>query len=153
MSDLEIWESAIPGRVSVTVTNSRGNPQTASVMGKGNRLRISASDREVAEEQIRDPQNNPFRNGMLYQVGGPAGEASADALSDDDLAAVFEMTGDEFANVINSLSEVNVRRLKNLTGPIDASRSQVEMLDQVIAERFPVGGDTPSYREMQGAPI
>lgn len=154
MSELEIWESTIPGRVTVTVTNSRGNRQDQSVVGNGSRLRITTDDRELVEEQVRDPQNNPFLNGMLYQVGGPTrADSSPDALSDDDLKDVFDMTGDEFANIVAGLSEVNIRRLKSLTGPVDASKSQIEFLDEIIATRFPIGGDTPTYREMQGAQI
>lgn len=148
----EIWETTVPGRVTVTITNSRGRPQDLSVVGAGQRLRITATDRELVEESIRDRQNNPFRNGTLYQVGGPKAiePASPDALSDEDLRLTFESTGAEFESIVEALSEVNVRRLKVLTGPVDASRSQIEFLDKIIAERYPVGGDTPTYREMQG---
>lgn len=147
MNQLEIWESTIPGRVSVAITNSRGRPQQQSVIGRGSRIRISAEDRELAEEGIRHAQNNPFRNGMLYHVNGE--ETSADALSDADLKTVFEVSGPEFEATVAELGEVNIRRLRDLTGPVDASRSQVEFLEKLIEERFPVGGDTPTYREMQ----
>lgn len=152
MNEQEIWETTVPGRVTVSVTNSRGRPQDLSVVGAGQRLRISPGDRELVEEGIRDQQNNPFRNGVLYQVGGPKASepASPDALSDDDLKAAFDATGSDFESIVEALSEVNIRRLKQLTGPVDASRSQIEFLDKIIAERYPVGGDTPTYREMQG---
>lgn len=152
MSELEIWESTIPGRVSIAVPGPGGRTKTLSALGNGSRLRIKSEDRVVAEEQVRDPQNNPFRNGMLFQVGGPKVEGSTDALSDDDLKETFALTGDDFEEVVKGLSEVNVRRLKILTKPVDAARSQVEFLDEYIAEQYKIGGDTPTYREMTAAP-
>lgn len=149
----EIWESTIEGRVAVEVMNSQGRPQTLSIKGKGSRLRLVGSERTVIEEQVRERQNNPFRNGMLIQVGGPVdpeAEPSADELADEDLAGLFELKGGDFAEAVQALSEVNVRRLKAMVKAHDATSSQVEFIDGYIAQQWPIGADTPSNAEARG---
>jgi len=145
----EIWESTIPGRVSLTVENSRGQQQTVSVSGKGSRLRLSQLDRELAEEVIRKPENNPFRNGMLVRVDGKGHAPSPDELSDDDLKAIFELDQSDFQNTVRELGQVNVRRLKAMVVEVDASKSEMEFIDEVIQEKWPIGGSMPTYEEMQ----
>jgi hypothetical protein len=166
-ADKEIWESTIPGRIAVTTIDDRGRERTQSILGKGQRLRVTAEERAINEERIRDQQNNPFRNGMLLHINRkPAEEPSGDGegsaapssrpsdqeLSDDELAATFEFEGDDFADAVRALSEVNVRRLKVLAAERDAKTSQVVFINSHIEETWPIGGDTPTYREMQGAP-
>lgn len=145
----EIWESTIPGRVSMVVENSAGRQQTISVIGKGNRLRLSKLDRELAEEGIRRPDNNPFRNGMLVRVDGKEHDPSMDELSDDDLKAIFDLDQNDFQATVYELGQVNVRRLKAMVAEVDASKSEIDYLDQLIATRWPIGGSMPSYDEMQ----
>jgi hypothetical protein len=150
MKTREIWESTIPGRVSLTVENSQGRPQTISIVGKGSRLRLTQLDRELAEEVIRTPENNPFRNGMLVRVDNGAGHVpSAEELSDDDLRAIFELDQSDFRATVDQLGQVNVRRLKSMVVEVDASKSEIEYLDEVIQEKWPIGGSMPTYDEMQ----
>lgn len=163
-AEKEIWESTIPGRVAVLVTDDRGRETTDSVLGKGRRLRITAEDRELNEERVRDPQNNPFRNGMLVRVNRvepaepagpdapPADKPSDNELTDDDLSGLFELESDDFEAAVKALSEVNVRRLLELAKERDAKASQIGFLGNYIQETWPVGGDTPTYREMQARP-
>lgn len=154
----EIWESTIPGRISVQVLNSRGRPQEVSILGKGQRLRLTPEERVLVEEQVRDPQNNPFRNGMLVQVGGPAPEPEVDgslpdtdqALLDADLGALFELRESDFEDAVRALSEINVRRLNAMVDEQDASKSQIDFLDKYIAETWPIGADTASNAEARG---
>lgn len=159
----EIWESTVPGRISVTVTDERGRETTESVLGKGKRLRLRALDRQINEERIRDEQNNPFTNGMLICINRPtvaAGDgepevpvgASDNELSDDDLAGLFDLDVVDFEPAVQSLTEVNVRRLKMLAVERDAKASQIGFINDYIQEKWPVGKDTPTYREITGRP-
>jgi len=146
----EIWESTIPGRVSLTIENSQGRPQTISIVGKGSRLRISQDDRELAEEAVRMVDNNPFRNGMLVRVDKSGNHLpSPEELSDDDLKAIFDLEQADFRATVDQLGQVNVRRLKAMVVEVDASKSEIEYLDEVIQTRWPIGGSMPTYDEMQ----
>ena len=150
-SQHEIWELTIPGRVHVQVTNHLGRPRDLSAKGRGARLRLTTLDRELAEERIRNDGNNPFRNGMMVRVDRPAD--SADALTDEDLRGAFKDCGDEeFRALLEDMTEVNLRRMKALTREAGATVSQNALLDEVIAERFPLGGTVPSWEEIMRNP-
>lgn len=149
----EIWESTVEGRTSVMVENARGRGQTLSVKGKGQRLRLTADERALIEEPIRDEQHNPFRNGSLIQVGGPKAtdiERSNDELSDDDLGMLFDLRGTDYKDAVSVLSEVNVRRLKLLAVERDAAKSQIDFIAKHIEQKWPIGADTPSNAEARG---
>lgn len=151
----EIWELMVPGRVHVEVTNHRGRPQNLSVVGKKSRLRISTTDREIAQERIRVAENDPFRNGMLRRVDSKVVDTQRDdnELSDDDLREVFNLTGADFESLVRTLSEVNVRRLREMTEDVDASASQIAFLRKHIEDTWPIGGTVPSWDEMQRVPM
>lgn len=147
----EIWESTIEGRISVVVENSKGRPQTISIVGKGSRLRVTEEERLLVQEVVRDNQNDPFTNGMLVQINRDADSVASDnELTDEDLAALFELKGEEFDETVKALSEVNVRRLKGMVVEKDAANSQREFLTDYIQERWPIGSDTPSNAEARG---
>lgn len=150
----EIWELLVPGRVHVEVTNHRGRPQDLTVRGVGSRLRLTTTDREIAQERIRDTAHDPFRNGMMRRIDSAASEADRahDELSDDDLTEIFTFTGAEFEDVVNALSEVNIRRLNAMAEAVDATASQTAFLKKLIQTRYPIGGSTPTYDEMIGSP-
>lgn len=151
----EIWELMVPGRVHVEVTNHRGRPQNLTVIGRNSRLRISTTDREIAQERIRTPENDPFRNGMLRRIDSQANDAERDAneLSDEDLTHVFNLSGAEFEEMVRSFSQTNVRRMKAMAEDVDATASQIAFLKSYIDEKWPIGGTVPSYEEMQRAPM
>ncbi len=147
----EVWELTVPGRVHVIVTNVHGRPQDATAVGKGSRLRLSTLDRQLTEENIRREEHNPFRNGMLIQVAGPVEAADgSNALTDEQMIELFNLKQGEFTKVLKDLSELNVRRLKVMSVPADASASQIKAIDDLIAEKWPIGGTTPTYEEMMG---
>lgn len=155
LKEIEVWENNLEGRVSITVTDGRGRDRQLSIKGKGQRLRLSADDREVAEEQIRYPHNNPFTNGTLTQVGGAKSESvvTDQQLSDDDLAGLFELSdAPDFIAAINDLSEVNVRRLKDMVKE-KGSVMQSEALVDYIEEKWPASsGDTKTWRDINADP-
>lgn len=151
----EIWELMIDGRVSVEKTNHMGHPSTVSAKGKGQRIRLSTRDRLLAQERIRDPKNDPFTNGMMVRIDSAAQEEpqSDQALTDEDLVSVFLLADEnDFKEVVTSMTEVNVRRLKDLASNAKATLTQVAFIDDLIREKWPIGGDTPTYREMMSLP-
>lgn len=154
-ADEEIWECTIPGRISMSVANQRGGMRTLTVKGKGQILRITTMDRELAEEVVRDPANDPFRNGALVRVDGRKGshQPSNDELSDADLTDMFSLEQDDFTNIVPTLSELNIRRLREMAPTVNARHAQVEFLKEYVEEHFAIGGPMPSYTEMQAQPM
>lgn len=153
----EIWETTVTGRVWVETTNDRGQPRAMSVGGRaGARLRISAEDREIAQERIINRELDPFTNGSLIRVDSDQQSdertKSTDALNTEQLVEVFAKTGKAFQAKVDGFNELTVRRLLDMAEDVDATNSQINYLKKSIEERWPVGGDTPTYREMQGDP-
>ena len=153
----EIWETTVTGRVWVETTNDRGQPRSISVGGRaGARLRISAEDREIAQERIINRELDPFVNGSLIRIDSDqqADErtASVDAVNTEQLVEVFAKTGKAFQSKVDGFNELTVRRMLAMAEDVDATNSQITYLSKSIDERWPVGGDTPTYREMQGEP-
>lgn len=150
--DQEVWELTVPGRVHVAVTNHLGRPADVTAAGKGARIRLSCLDRQLAEEQVRTADLNPFRNGMLVQVAGARDGDESNALNDEQMLELFSLKPPQFEKVLEELSELNVRRLKVMTVPADATASQIRMIDAIIERKWPIGGATPTYVEMMAAP-
>ena len=152
--DEEIWESCVKGRVWVEVTDYKGAPKVISSFGVGSRLRITTMDRVRNQEAIRNPQDDPFINGMLRRTDSEETDeytASSQTHSDDDLKSVFELSQDAFEEYVKELNEVNVRRMKEMA-VVHASVLQDQFLTEQLQTRWPIGGDTPTYREMTGTP-
>lgn len=151
--DEEIWESCVRGRTWVEITDHRGAPKNISVVGVGSRLRITTIDRIRNQEVVRDPQGDPFLNGMLMRVDSDQKQDpttdSSQVHSDDDLKMVFTLEEDAFTVYVDELNELNVRRLKEMA-PAHASVAQDKFLTELLLRKWPIGGDTPTYREMQG---
>lgn len=150
--DEEIWESTIPGRVSLAVDNGRGGTKGISVKGQGQLLRLTSMDRELAEEVVRDPANNPFRNGALVRIDKGEHQASHDELSDADLGDLFGLDQSDFEAIVPTLSELNVRRLRAMAPVINARHAQVEYLGTYVEEHYAIGGSMPTWDEMQAKP-
>jgi hypothetical protein len=145
----EIWETTGEGRIWVEVTGTDGKDRPVSVGGRpGQRLRISEYDRLRAQEIILDDNADPFRNGMLIRVGGE--QLSEQALSADAVAEIFTHTGRDFLDLIEPLNEYNTRRLLAAADSLDATNSQIQALQARVEEKWPIGGDTPMYRELKG---
>lgn len=150
----EIWELTIPGRVSVSITNHLNQPATRSVKGAGSRLRISTHDRMIAQEQVRLPENDPFQNGMLVRVDTRAAEdpGSEHSIDDEELAILFSLDQGEFEAQVPLQTQVNCRRLLAMAEGRGATVGQFDFLKRYVAETWPIGGDTPTYREMKARP-
>jgi hypothetical protein len=151
----EIWETLVPGRVWVAVTDDRGREKAISVGPKvGARLRIKSLDREVAQDAILNDDSDPFTNGLLRRVDADQQDeestASEQVLTTEQLMDVFGRTGMAFQSAVKKLNELNVRRLREMAEALDAKASQIAFLDTFLEENFRAGGDTPTYRELKG---
>lgn len=149
----EIWESTVAGQVWVETTDEKGKAKSVCVRGFG-RLRITSIDREINQDMVVDPEYDPFTNGMLIRVDAPQDSdprtASDQALDTAGLMAVFNTTGKAFEKKVDGLNEVNVRRMWDMRESVDATASQVNYLRKSLDARWPIGTDTPSYRELKG---
>lgn len=147
----EIWESLIQGDIWVPVTDAQGKERTVRVRG-GGKLRLTPLDRELIQEICVSSDLDMFTNGFLRRIDADQNEdpktASNVALDVGDLVAVFELGGDEFNAKVDTLNEICVRRMIDLADAADATVSQANYLKESLAERWPIGGDTPTYREM-----
>lgn len=154
-NEQEVWESNIAGRTYVEVTDHRGAPRVVSALGAGQRLRISTEDRVRAQERIRVPEHDPFTNGSLRRIDRDQAEdestVTPNALSEDDLQLIFGLDFEDFTAEVTPLSEINHRRLKAMA-PVHATMQQGQFLDDLIEERYAIGGDTPTYRELMADP-
>jgi hypothetical protein len=154
--DEEIWESQVPGRTWVETRDYDGRPRNLSVVGIGSRLRLRSPDRIRVQERLQSEALDPFKNGTLIRIDKEQSEdpmtASPDALSNEELQSIFALDLDDFREYVSSLGEVNLRRLKVMAPEVDASLNQTKFVDELIAERYPLGGDTPTYREMMAGP-
>lgn len=151
----EIWETTIPGRIWVITTDDRGKEKPISVGPKvGARLRIKSLDREVAQDSILTDDGDPFTNGMLKRVDADQNDnpqtASTQALTTEELSAVYTKSGAAFQAAVRKLNELNVRRLREMAEVLDAKASQISFLDSHIEEHYKRGSDTPTYRELKG---
>jgi hypothetical protein len=114
-------------------------------------LRISEYDRVMNQERVLDDKADPFTNGMLIKVSPVVEEeANPNHLPAEEIVALFTITGPEFNTRVDGLNEYNVRRLIELCDDLDATNSQSQYLAETLAKKWPIGGDTPMYRELQG---
>lgn len=143
---VETWEITTEGRVWLQVTSftRHGQPQDKDVsLGPkkiGQKLKISVSDRERNQENVSDPQFDPFLNGLLVRVDADQQQVKAtmstDALTTGDLLALYELRGEDFRAAVELLGQVPIRRLREMAETVDATTSQVTILDDVIQERY-----------------
>lgn len=148
--DVETWEIQIPGSVWVY----RNNPVTGlwdQVRANGTvgpkRIQITKRDREYTQVMIRDDrreQLDPFTNGTLAQVvdGEVVGEKTT-----ENIARYLEVKDQAFAEAIEELDELTIRRLMDLA-MVNGTVPQVDAIRDVIDRKYRVGGTQRTVREM-----
>jgi hypothetical protein len=148
----ELWESTVAGSVWVNITNKRDEIEGFRIQA-GQRLRITKRDREMNQDRIRAVKHDPFTNGMLKRLDADQNDdprtETPDALTVEEILAIFAKTGAQFERKVSSLSEVPIRRMRDLAGDVDATQSQLAFLDKIIADRYSVGGTSPTYEELK----
>lgn len=150
---METWEITTEGRVwfQTTTYNRFGQPQDKDVsLGPkkmGARIKISQADRERNQEMAQSPEFDAFTNGLLVRVDADQNAnpktASTDALSTADLLAIYEKRDAAFREAVEALGQVPIRRLREMAEAVDASMSQVAILDEVIEERYRKSSSQP----------
>lgn len=145
----EVWETTGHGMIHVAVTGVDGAPRKLKAGGRpGQKLRISEYDREKNQERVLDDKADPFSNGMLIKVSPVPVEDNPNLLSAEAVVELFSVTGPEFTTRVDQLNEYNVRRLLEACDDLDATNSQTQYLKETVAKKWPIGGDTPMYREL-----
>jgi len=148
----EVWETTGHGWVYVQTTGVDGNLRTVKAGGRpGQKLRITEYDRLKCQERVLSDIHDPFGNGMLVRISvDEQTEDNPNWLSAEAIIELFTITGPEFNTRIDELNEYNVRRLLEACEDLDATNSQSEYLKKTLSQKWPIGGDTPMYRELQG---
>lgn len=148
----EVWETNVLGRVWLNVTNKRDEIVPISIT-KGQKLRITKRDREMNQDRIKLPERDPFTNGVFRRIDADQNTdprtVSTDALSTEELIAIFAKNGGQFEKAVSALQETPIRRMYVLADDLDATVNQVKFLKELLESRYGVGGDTPTYRELK----
>jgi len=144
----EVWETTGHGTIYVRATGVDGRDKSVKVGGKpGQKLRISEYDRVRNQERVMDMKADVFTNGMLIRVDMD-GDDNPNLLSAEGIVELFTVTGPEFKARVDALNEYNVRRLIEVCDELDATNSQINCLKDTLAAKWPIGGDTPMYKEL-----
>lgn len=160
----ELWEVMVPGTIWVWVRDVRipGQYKKTRVGGKAGgsrKLRITTDERRYNEEQVIEEMldHNPFRNGFLRLVSVDEDARPDDILAnyhltDKDLLAYFEVKdADVFKEGVQDIeSELILRRLFSLARE-HGSVAQFDVLQDLVEERYKVGGTQKTVREMIAA--
>lgn len=150
----ETWEVRVDGTIYLNVlkaTRFGAVVEEQLKLGprrKGHRFEISPDDRRDNQRRIIDPEQDPFRNGMLMRVDGnqqdiPETKSEA-VLSSEEELEILDLPEAEFRDRIASLPELPVRNIRSVAEAAGASHSKVTWLDEHIAERFMPGGPQES---------
>jgi len=153
----ETWEKTIPGGAWILTVDHVGNERPKRIKGpSGTRFRVHPREREAASIKFAFPEQDPFRNGIFKPVSLAPEEVkervpehdAEQALSNDELIALFAKNGNAFQAAVKKLNEVNVRRLNDLAEGEDnqeiVSTAQKSFLETYIGENFTLqttGGD------------
>lgn len=150
---IETWEAQTEATAWVYTYDKRVGEYRLTRVGGPNgsrRLRISTADREYNEALIPDENQelNPFRNGRLRRI-----DAQSDVITDDDLRKLLETRGtEEFRELVSHIDgELTVRRLLELAA-VEGTVPQVEVLRELIDDRYRVGKSQRTVLEMMRAP-
>lgn len=157
---VETWEITGEGTAWVWVKDPREGKmikqRVGGRAGGSRKLHISPDDRRFNEEQVIEEmaEHNVFRNGTLRFISATDGSKPADVdttnqLTLEDMKALLEIRDEDlFRSEVNDLSsELVVRRLKSLAEK-DGTNAQNQVLEDLIEERWKVGGTQRTVREL-----
>lgn len=147
-----VWKRDVrnPGQMEKTRVGGRA--------GGSRRLRLSTDERRYNEEQIVEENSalNPFKNGLLRLVD--RGDAAQTDLEDVDetyhwdkeqYGAFFEIRDPDLfkSEAVAITSELILRRLY-MMGEKTATMDQLQILRDIIEERYKAGGTQRTVREI-----
>jgi hypothetical protein len=150
----EVWETTVEGMTWLQIADGRGGVRDVSIGGTvGQRLRILTEDRVINQEVCINKDQDPFTNGSLVRIDADQNEdpltSSPDALSIPAMEEMFNQTGPDFLASLQPLGELSLRRMKDMAERVDATASQTRMINEIIQERYPLGGAMPIYDELK----
>jgi hypothetical protein len=138
---VETWESVVPGDIWIQKVNRRGEIEPFRCTPR-KRFTLTTEDRFTTQETIARPENDPFQNGQFRPVVVPEGiniETSPNALSDEDITALFEasdLAWSEYLTVIDSPD--TLRRMAELADDADIKLSRFRQLEARLLEVAPL---------------
>lgn len=151
--EMETWEIATGGRVWLQVTrqNHLGVPTIQDISvgpnRPGQKLHLTRADRLMNQEKCVSPEVDPFRNGLLVRTDAPQAEdpqtASKDSMTAQQLLDIFAKQGDAFRSAVEPMGEIPLRRLREMAEAVDATVSQVKVLDELIEDRYVTKASQP----------
>jgi hypothetical protein len=157
---VETWEIMIEGTIWVWVYDKRSDAmQKVRVGGKAGgsrKLQITTDDRRWNQDQVIEEMkhSDPFSNGALKLIAGapPEEEEVIDTrnhLDNEQLVELLTLRDEDvFRSEVEDIrSELLMRRLLEVADR-DGTRAQVEIVRDVIEERYKVGGTQKTVREM-----
>lgn len=157
-SAIETWEITFDGSVSVWVYDKREDTYRKQVVSRhsGSKLlHITRDDRKYNQEltPVENKHLDVFTNGQMRLLGSSADRDEnldiRNHLSDEQLVEMFEIRDPElFRDLLEvQTSEVILRRLASIADE-HATVTQSEILRELIADRYPIGGTQRTVREM-----
>ena len=130
----EVWENRTDGQVWLFSLDGLGRRQERAIEGRGARATIKASDRLVMQEVA--PRNNPFNNGSLKLVSGPAETEDAEHLSDEDFQAILKSRQPKLGRTLAGLSDLDLGILAGMIDE-DTKQSTVDAVKEEQESRQP----------------
>lgn len=157
---IETWEATTESTTWVWTYDRRDDKYVkVRVGGKGGasrRLHISRDDRRFNQEQVVDEMklHDPFVNGALRLVSTEKAD-DIDAtyhLTEEDLVAMLSVRDQVLFEVTveDIKSELLLRRLKDVA-ETHATVAQLEFINELIVERYKVGGTQRTVAEMMAS--
>jgi hypothetical protein len=129
---VEEWESVSEAQNYVIREDRRGDEVSVHVSGH-TRFKITTYERVLTQDKIRDPQDDPFKNGQFRPIMVPESISVAtnpNALSDDDIKRIFvasEVAWTEYMAVVDS--PATLRRMIQLAEDTDLSLKRYRELE------------------------
>lgn len=137
--EIEIWHSAVPGRIWLKTVKdpAKGTYNSVNVKGVGSVLRIKTSDRLLNQENVRSDEFDPFINGRLVPV--KAEQFTGPVFDDVKIAEMLATrTGPKLKELLMDTPETVLKRIQDKINEFDVTVSKKAMIDAVAKDRFAV---------------
>jgi hypothetical protein len=155
VAEIETWQSVVEATTWLKVTKHDGSEREISLSRKGQKVHITDEDRQRMQELLVDDSFDPFKNGVLIQLGkdgAPIDAGSSNGQSDEWLISeALSLRGDELKLRLEDFGEVVLRRLLELSEQADMPNSVVTAVREIVQRRYSVGKESKVYAEMQAA--
>jgi len=157
----ETWENIAIQANGVVKLDRRGDEQMEMITGR-RRFFITTEERLITQDRIRDPKDDPFKNGAFRPIIVPDSvtiESNPNALDDDQIKSIFassDLAWGEWMSVLDSPE--TLRRMMDMAGgdDVDISLKRYKQLGAKLAQVKPptriTQRDQDEYEKMGQAP-